>query len=160
MTLRGLAIVVCLLMVLGICTTVPAWAADHGAGVCAAGGGGSGSGGGGGCGGGSSVGSGAVGAGAGAEGIAASSVTSPNHTGAIAQGIGAAIGVGNGATSGGVSGGIGVNAGDDQSGATAPQRAVQPYSLRAIYFRRDRFKSTADCLAAAHGQGLPLEVCQ
>lgn len=38
--------------------------------------------------------------------------------------------------------------------------ATQPYSLRPIYFRRDQFKTTADCLTAAYDEGLPLEVCQ
>ena len=78
-------------------------------------------------------------------------------------GAGGASGAGNGSTggNGGVDGGdIGIDAGGDPSGAPALQRAVRPYSLRAVYFRRDHFKSTADCLATAHGQGLPLEVCQ
>ena len=33
-----------------------------------------------------------------------------------------------------------------------------PYSLRAIYFRRELYKSTVTCLTAAHAQHLPLEV--
>ena len=48
----------------------------------------------------------------------------------------------------------------DPSGATSLQGTLRPYSLRAIYFRRDQFKSGADCLTAAHTQRLPLEVCQ
>ena len=44
--------------------------------------------------------------------------------------------------------------------ARPPCRAARPYSLRAIYFRRDQFRSTADCLTAAYTQRLPLEVCQ
>ncbi len=109
MTLRRLRTAVCLLAVLSICTTVlPAWAADHDANTCAAGGGGGGGGSGGG-------------------------------------GAGDASG--------------GVDAGGDPSGATSLQGA-RPYSLRAIYFRRDQFRSTADCLTAAYTQRLPLEVCQ
>ena len=53
----------------------------------------------------------------------------------------------------------GIDAGGDPSGATSLQ-GVRPYSLRAIYFRRDQFRSTADCLTAAYTQRLPLEVCQ
>ena len=73
--------------------------------------------------------------------------------------IGAAIGgVGNGGVGG--NGGNGVDAGGDPSGATSLRGVPRPYSLRAIYFRRDQFKSTADCLTAAYTQRLPLEVCQ
>src|SRR4029450_13474787 len=68
MTLRGLPTAVCLLAVLGICTTVPpARTADHDANICAAGGGG---GGGGGAGGGGGGGSGGGGGGAGGGGSA------------------------------------------------------------------------------------------
>ena len=221
MTLRRLRTAVCLLAVLSICTTVlPAWAADHDANTCAAGGGGGAlaeeavaalaeaaaaalaeeavaalaeeavaawrrwlrrwrlrwwrfwrrrSGGaarvavlravGGAapgssgqrrrCGGGESV---------GAVGPATNSVA-PSLNGGIATGIGATIGgAGNGA--GGGNGGGGVDAGGDPSGATALQGAARPYALRAIYFRRDQFKTTADCLTAAYTQRLPLEVCQ
>ena len=59
MTLRGLPIVVCLAMVLGICTTVPAWTADHEAGICC-GSGGAGAGGASGAGNGSTGGNGGV----------------------------------------------------------------------------------------------------
>jgi hypothetical protein len=55
--------------------------------------------------------------------------------------------------------GGGIDAGGDPSGATLLQSAW-PYSLRAIYFRRDQFRSTSDCLTAAYTQRLPLEVCQ
>jgi hypothetical protein len=39
------------------------------------------------------------------------------------------------------------------------QPAGNPYSMRAIFFRREQYKSTADCLTAAYTQLLPLEVC-
>jgi hypothetical protein len=182
MTLRGLPTAVCLLVALGTGTTVHAWTAEHDANICAAGGGGGGGGsggGGGGSGGGGSGGGGGGGSGAGASAgnsgnagsagsAAATSVgvgtvgpatnsVAPTHHGGIATGIGAAIGsAGNGAAGGGV----GVDAGGDPSGATSLQGAARPYSLRPIYFRRDQFKTTADCLTAAYGQGLPLEVCQ
>jgi hypothetical protein len=75
-------------------------------------------------------------------------------------GIGTVIrGMGNGGA-GGNGNGVGIDAGGDPSGATSLQGAVRPYSLRAIYFRRDQFRSTADCLTAAYTQRLPLEVCQ
>src|SRR5688572_14718959 len=177
MTLRRLRTAVCLLAVLSICTTVlPAWAADHDANACAAGGGGGGSGGGGGgggsggggAGGGSSGASGGSGASAGSTGgaAAASSVgvgpaansVTPAHNGGVGLGIRSGIGgVGNGGV-GGIAGG-GIDAGGDPSGATSLQGA-RPYSLRAIYFRRDQFRSPADCLTAAYTQRLPLEVCQ
>ena len=66
-------------------------------------------------------------------------------------------GVGNGGVGGN---GAGIDAGGDPSGAASLQGTVRPYSLRAIYFRRDQFRSTADCLTAAYTQRLPLEVCQ
>jgi len=64
--------------------------------------------------------------------------------------------VGNGGVGGN---GGGIDAGGDPSGAASLQGA-RPYSLRAIYFRRDQFRSPADCLTAAYTQRLPLEVCQ
>ncbi len=74
------------------------------------------------------------------------------------MGSGAAIGgAGNGAGGNGIGG---VDAGGDPSGATSLLGGPRPYSLRAIYFRRDQFKSTADCLTSAYTQRLPLEVCQ
>jgi hypothetical protein len=37
---------------------------------------------------------------------------------------------------------------------------VPSYQLHAVYFQRDRYKSTADCLTAASSQGLPLDLCR
>jgi hypothetical protein len=34
------------------------------------------------------------------------------------------------------------------------------YQLRPVYFPRERYKSTADCLTAAHSQKLPLDLCR
>jgi len=34
------------------------------------------------------------------------------------------------------------------------------YALRGVYFKREQFGSDADCLTAAHRQGLPLEMCR
>jgi hypothetical protein len=76
---------------------------------------------------------------------ATNSAASAIHNGGIATGIGAAIGG---------------DAGGDPSGAAALRGGARPYSLRPIYFRRDQFKTAADCLAAANSQRLPLEVCQ
>lgn len=81
----------------------------------------------------------------------------PTHHGGVGLGGATIGGVGNGAPGGNGIGGI--DAGGDPSGATSLQGS-RPYSLRAIYFRRDQFKSTADCLTAAYTQRLPLEVCQ
>jgi hypothetical protein len=39
------------------------------------------------------------------------------------------------------------------------KEAPRAYQLRAVYFRRDQFKSAADCLTAAYSQGLPLDLC-
>jgi len=45
--------------------------------------------------------------------------------------------------------------------AAAPLEAkARAYTLHPIYFRRDRFKTTADCLTAAYSQRLPLDVCR
>ena len=153
MTLRRLRTAVCLLAVLSIGTTVlPAWAADPN--NCAAGGGGSGSGGGG------SGASAESGGSAGSTGCAAAATSvgvAPAHNGGIGLNIRSGIG---GAGNGGLGGnGGGIDAGGDPSGATSLLGA-QPYSLRAIYFRRDQFRSPADCLTAAHTRRLPLEVCQ
>jgi hypothetical protein len=90
-------------------------------------------------------------------GPAANSVT-PAHNGGVGLGIRSGFGgVGNGGVGG--NGGGSIDAGGDPSGATSLQGA-RPYSLRAIYFRRDQFRSPADCLTAAYTQRLPLEVCQ
>jgi hypothetical protein len=50
-----------------------------------------------------------------------------------------------------------LSAGD--TARSAPD-AARVYSLRGIYFKRDWFEGTADCLTAAHARGLPLEVCK
>jgi hypothetical protein len=131
MTLRGLPILVCLLLALGICTSAHAWMTHHGSDICA-GGGSSGA----------------------AAGGAIGSNSAGSAGGAASTGVGGA-----GAAIGGVGNGGGVDAGGDPSGA-ALQGAAPPYSLRAIYFRRDQFRSTGDCLTAANTQRLPLEVCQ
>ena len=77
-----------------------------------------------------------------------------------ADGAGAAtIGGGtNGANA--AAAGTGPGGGGDSRSATALLRANRPYALRAIYFRRESYKSTADCLTAAHAQHLPLEICR
>jgi hypothetical protein len=46
------------------------------------------------------------------------------------------------------------------STAMASQPSKQPFSMQAVYFRPDQFKSKADCLTAASGRRLPLEVCR
>jgi len=50
--------------------------------------------------------------------------------------------------------------GDGRSGTASGPLTNRLYSLHAIYFRREAFKSTADCLTAAYAQQLPLGVCE
>ena len=151
MTLRGLT-AVCLLAVLSIGTTVLlAWAAEQDVRTCCAAGGGS-------AGSAGSTGGAAAASSVDVGGGPAANSVAPADNGGVRLGIRSGIGgVGNGGVDG--NGGGGIDAGGDPSGATSLQGA-QPYSLRPIYFRRDQFRSPADCLTAAHTRRLPLEVCQ
>jgi hypothetical protein len=45
-------------------------------------------------------------------------------------------------------------------GAAADSAPGSFYALRGVYFKREQFSSDADCLTAAHRQGLPLEMCR
>ncbi|HYD07872.1 MAG TPA: hypothetical protein VEC60_19210 [Reyranella sp.] len=47
-----------------------------------------------------------------------------------------------------------------RGGGAAAAEPPGIYSLRGIYFNRQQFGSTADCLTAASAQGLPLEMCR
>jgi hypothetical protein len=175
MSLRGLPIMVSALVVLWTQAAVggpSSRSADsfklapptpfHAPDVCAGGGGGSG---------GSS--------GAATVRSAASSVGATASTpGASTASIGAAgnpvsithFGTADGTGTAAIGGASGANAaaagaspgggGDNRSAAALWRRADRPCSLRAVYFRRDLYKGTADCLTAAHAQQLPLEVCQ
>jgi hypothetical protein len=62
-------------------------------------------------------------------------------------------------TFGGGAAGLGINQGAAAIATQQPD-ATRTYSLRGVYFKRDQFRSVADCLTAAHAEGLPLEVCQ
>jgi hypothetical protein len=42
----------------------------------------------------------------------------------------------------------------------AEREKLRSYQLRPVYFSRDRFKSTADCMTAAYSQGLPVDLCR
>lgn len=168
---------VSLLAVLCISTVVHAntlaVAASHSLDVCKDGGGGGGSGGGGGGGsgggGGGSSGSGSAssGSGGGAAAAAASvgsstiSVGSSNLGGAIGAGIGTGNATGGGAAAAGPSGGA-AGAGGSANGisrfATPEERRA--FALRAMYFRGDVYRSTADCLTAAYTQRVPLDLCR
>jgi hypothetical protein len=45
--------------------------------------------------------------------------------------------------------------------ADSPRKErLRAYELRAVYFRPDLFKSTADCMTAAFGRRLPLDLCR
>jgi len=54
--------------------------------------------------------------------------------------------------------GVGVNQG--LAATAAQQQDARTYSLHGVYFKREQFRSVADCLTAASAEGLPLEVCQ
>jgi hypothetical protein len=74
----------------------------------------------------------------------------------------AETGTGTGTSSGAAPSAVGGGGGsvDGWSRSQALQSPSRLYFLRAQYFRRELFKSTADCLTAAYTQRLPLEVCQ
>lgn len=56
---------------------------------------------------------------------------------------------------------LGACAPADQRAASATSREVpKVYSLRGVYFNPVSFSSTAECLTAAHTQGLPLDACR
>ncbi len=45
--------------------------------------------------------------------------------------------------------------------ANAPNvQALQGYALEGVYFKREWFKSVADCLTAAAARHLPLQICE
>jgi hypothetical protein len=153
--------------------------------LCASGGGGGGSGGGGGGsgggggngssgGGGTGGGGGGTGNGASSAGVSAAPSASAVSTSSVSAtgnpvgttNFGTADGVATATIGGGANGanagaaGTSPGGGGDSRTATALLRANRPYALRAVYFRRELYRSTADCLTAAHAQHLPLEVCQ
>jgi hypothetical protein len=75
------------------------------------------------------------------------------------------IGTNNANGTNGTSGANGAATGADWAagkyyGAGSLQERARAYSLRAIYFRRDLFKSPSDCLTAAYTQRLPLDLCR
>jgi hypothetical protein len=74
----------------------------------------------------------------------------------IATGSGAGS-VGAAASNGAADGGW--DAGGYYGSGTQKERA-RAYSLRAIYFNRDRYRTAADCLTAAYTQQLPLDLCR
>jgi hypothetical protein len=143
-----------------------------GSGGGGAGGGGSG---GGGSGGGSSGGGSAGGGGSGSSGVGAAGggATGAGATpgvgnlggaagAGIATGSGAgSVGAANGSASNGASNGAagGWDTGSYYGRGTQEERA-RAYSLRAIYFNRDRYRTEADCLTAVYTQQLPLELCR
>ena len=68
---------------------------------------------------------------------------------------------GSGADGSGAAGGEG-SIGDPNGDSSIARQggAGSDYSLRGVYFRREWFGSTADCLTAASARRLPLELCQ
>ena len=69
------------------------------------------------------------------------------------------VGAANGAASGAAAAPGGWDSGRYYGSGTQQERA-RAYSLRAIYFNRDRYKTEADCLTAAYTQKLPLDLCR
>jgi hypothetical protein len=74
---------------------------------------------------------------------------------------------GNGAANGAADGGPGIaNGFGDWSwsgfvaASPAERERLRSYKLQPVYFRRDAFKTTADCMTAAYSQKLPLDVCR
>ncbi len=115
----------------------------------------------------------------GASGVGAAGTTGPSATastvgatgpssnlaGSIGTGIatgsgsGSAAGNGAGSTGNGVAGNDGWSDGNYYGMGTAQEKA-RAYSLRAVYFRADLFKSKSDCLTSAYAQQLPLDLCK
>jgi len=94
---------------------------------------------------------------------------SSNLQGGVGLGIATGTGPSSAAAANGAAASGSTNGSDGASGGfssggyygsgTAQDRA-RAYSLRAIYFRRDLYKSSADCLTAAYTQQLPLDLCK
>jgi hypothetical protein len=55
-----------------------------------------------------------------------------------------------------------VFSGSSPSGADASKAgsSKSTYSMEAVYFRPEKFKTKSDCLTAAYRQALPLGVCR
>jgi hypothetical protein len=77
---------------------------------------------------------------------------------AAVGGIAAGTNGGNGVASGGGGGADWV--GGNYYGAGSRQERARAYSMRAIYFRREQYRSASDCLTAAYTQRLPLDLCR
>lgn len=72
-----------------------------------------------------------------------------------ATGAATAAAVGNGGN------GNGASSGDSGgSDGLSPQEGARAFALRAVYFRREAYASTADCLTAAYTHRLPLDLCR
>jgi hypothetical protein len=111
--------------------------------------------------GGSTAGSGTVGGGA-PSSVGPSNLAGPPGIG-IATGNGAPSAAATNGAASGASGSAAGSGGWSWGGfmAASPREEMpRAYQLRAVYFRRDLFKSTADCLTAAHSQQLPLDLCR
>jgi hypothetical protein len=83
-------------------------------------------------------------------------IGTPSISGAPAGGAPAG-----GAPGGGVS--IGGAGAIGPGGLAAPGQAVRApdaYSLQGIYFKREWYPNVTDCLNAASGKGLPLDLCR
>jgi hypothetical protein len=81
-----------------------------------------------------------------------------NNAAAATSGTSANGSEANGSGAAGAEGSIGDPNGE--SSTARLDRSENNYSLRGVYFRREWFGSTADCLTAASARRLPLELCQ
>ena len=87
------------------------------------------------------------------------------ETGSAAMGGSSSVGVGAAGVASGSVGGVssGVAVGVAQGlAADNPARPIGPwtYSLRGVYFNKNAYDNTTDCLNAAAGQRLPLDLCR
>ena len=103
-------------------------------------------------------------AGAGTSGAVGVASDSQLNAGAISLGLGSSAAASAPGSSG--AGLVGnawpVFSGSTPAGGAARSgtSAAHPYSMQAILFRPEQFRSKADCLTAAARQLLPLEVCR
>jgi hypothetical protein len=64
------------------------------------------------------------------------------------------------ATGEGPSSAAAIGASNGGSDGLSPQDRARAFALRAVYGRREAYRSTAHCLAAARAKRLPLDLCQ
>jgi hypothetical protein len=83
-----------------------------------------------------------------------------NLPGPPGGGIAAGTNGGSGANGAASGGGGGDWVAGNYYGAGSWQERARAYSIRAIYFRREQYRTASDCLTAAYTQRLPLDLCR